>query len=210
MAKGIAAVSASIALHAAVLLLAVQLRRRPEPLQILPIEMWRTLRGPRVAPPSAQSGRQGSLRGASQTVAPRGEVRLPEREIIDQGHGITMTIDAAEPSPDAGTPEPARWLSMDVLVEPPLVPPRPSPFCVPEQPRMPALAVEHDITGRVDAEFVVDDQGVVVQMTFEPGAPSILQRSVREWLRGCLFTPAQQGGRRAAAHVRQAFLFEVH
>ena len=57
--------------------------------------------------------------------------------------------------------------------------------------------------------YLVDEGGVASEVAIEPGAPPILARSVRNWLQGCLFVPAQQRGKRTTARVKQSFLFEI-
>jgi hypothetical protein len=132
-------------------------------------------------------------------------VGLAEREIIDEGNGVTMTIEG-NPSEQ---PE-QQWLEMDVWVSSePVVPPHPSDFCVPGQPRMPDRAIEHELTGKVTATYLVDTAGVAVAIQLQPGAPPILARAVSDWLHGCLFVPAHQGGKRTTALVKQSFLFEI-
>src|SRR5438270_423864 len=72
---------------------------------------------------------------------------------------------------------------------------------------MPEQAVDREITGRVEVSYDVDADGVVTSV--EADGPFLLARSVRRWLEGCLFEPSIQGGRRTAAHVKQAFVFRI-
>jgi hypothetical protein len=74
---------------------------------------------------------------------------------------------------------------------------------------MPDFAVDHELTGKVTATYLVDDDGAVTQVALEAGAPSVLAHAVSDWLHGCLFVPARQGGKRTAARVKQSFLFEI-
>jgi hypothetical protein len=143
-------------------------------------------------------------------------VSVAEREIIDQGNGVTMTIDGIFPPPPAPPPDPPpeaekpqEWLQMDVWVAPPVTPPYPSEYCVPSHPQMPARAFDLDMTGRVSATWTVDTDGVANDVDIVRGAPPLLTRAVRDWLHGCLFVPAQQGGKRTTAVLKQSFLFEI-
>jgi hypothetical protein len=169
-------------------------------------------RMPRVAiatAPQLVSGRAPATVHVSRHGSIPVELHVAEREIIDEGNGVTMTIEGMPP-PGAPPPPPKveQWLEMDVWVDP-ITPPRPGDFCVPGQPRMPDFAVDHDLTGKVTATYLVDSDGAVADVMLVPGAPSILAHAVTDWLHGCLFVPARQGGKRTAARVKQSFLFEI-
>lgn len=219
----VVAVVAAIALHAGVIDLALSLRRvalppiRLSDPGIPRIQFWRLPQA--AAVPSARSERRG--RGsAAHAPAPAAEVLLPEREIIDQGHGVTMTIEGGSSS-DAGVSaegDPAQrgpplsgeqWLRLEVRVPSITTAPRPSDYCVPREPEMPEQAVERSITGRVEVSYEVDADGVVSSIALERDAPLLLSRSVKSWLQGCLFEPATQDGRRVPARVKQAFVFRI-
>jgi hypothetical protein len=170
-------------------------------------------------PPPGPSRRGLSLAPAP-SAAVTAELIVPEREIIDQGHGVTMTIEGGSAA-DAGVPEagdsgrrgpplPAeRWLRLEVRVPSSLTAPRPSAYCLPREPDMPEEAIERGITGRVEVSYEVDADGVAGSIATAPGSPEILSHAVRRWLTGCLFEPARQDGRRTSARVRQAFLFRI-
>ena len=195
----------ALALHAAVLAIALQIARPAPPLVIAdpqypPLHFYPIALAPKVV-------RHGPRHG------PPAAVQIAEREIIDQGHGVTMTIQGGS-SVDAGVPEAPhaseRWLSAEVWV--PMGPtraPEPSPYCAPKEPEMPEIAVERSITGRVEVTYVVDSDGVVSGVTQEGDAPLVLSRAVRGWLQGCLFEPALEAGRRVPARVRQTFVFKI-
>ena len=68
---------------------------------------------------------------------------------------------------------------------------------------------EEALEGRVEVVDEVDREGVVGAIELEGPAPHRLAQAVRVWLRGCLFDPAVQDGRRTAARVRQAFVFRI-
>ena len=174
---------------------------------VIPVGFYRIPRAAVAAAPPQLLGRRAS---AGVRVSPHGaiptEVRVAEREVIDEGNGVTMTIEGNPPSPTA---EP-HWLEMDVWVSAqPISPPHPSDFCVPGQPLMPELAIDHELTGKVTATYLVDPAGVATRIEIESGAPPILARAVSDWLHGCLFVPAHQGGKRTTARVKQSFLFEI-
>ena len=209
------ATATALLLHLAVLCLWPWPRPSPRPARPvpppIPVEIFRLAGVAAARPPSpALTRRSLGIRPARHGTLPT-EVRVAEREIIDQGHGVTMTIEGAGASPPpAKVPEkPAPWLPMDVWVPEPLVPPRPSEYCVPRLPRMPDRAIDGGVTGKVDASWVVDEIGQPSDVHIEPGAHPVLAWAVRNWIRGCLFLPAQQGGRRTTARVKQTFLFEI-
>jgi hypothetical protein len=173
---------------------------------VIPIRVLRLPNFAVVPPPMLPGRRALGVRRSFHGALPA-EVRVAEREIIDQGHGVTMTIEGEPPPP---SPDPApRWLQMDVWVAQPVVAPHPSDYCLPRKPRMPDRAIDHEVAGRVTASYLVDEDGVAVEVSVEPGAPPILARAVRDWVKGCLFVPAQQGGKRTSARVKQSFLFEI-
>jgi hypothetical protein len=183
---------------------------RPAAPPVIPVGFYRIPRAAVVAAPPQLLGRRAS---AGVRASPHGtiptEVRVAEREVIDQGNGVTMTIEGNPPPPLAEPPKP-EWLEMDVWVAAqPISPPRPSGFCVPGQPPMPDLAIDHEMTGKVTASYLVDLAGVATQIEIEGGAPPVLARAVSDWLHGCLFLPAHQGGKRTIARVKQSFLFEI-
>ena len=215
------AIVVAIALHAGVIALALSLPRQARPAIAaaapdLPVQFWRI--PPAAATPAARPGRH---RGQPAAIAPpAAELIVPEREIIDQGHGVTMTIQGGS-SADAGVEEAGdsarrgpphageRWLRFEVWVPSVATAPRPSDYCVPRKPEMPEEAADLGITGRFEVSYDVDAEGVVSGVAVEAGAPSILSRAVRSWLKGCLFEPATQDGRRAPARVKQTFVFRI-
>jgi hypothetical protein len=209
-----AGIAVALALHAAVLALAglcvpvgvpaLAPPRRPS---------WIPVRIVRLAHAFARHGPSPQARGVPGPVAVA-PVRVGEREIILQPSGVTMTIEGGadagvpaleEPSPPRPRPADERWLRMDVWVGAPPSAPHPSRWCAPARPSMP----DEPLEGRVEVVYEVDRDGVVGAIDFEGPAPHLLARSVRAWLRGCLFDPAQQDGHRVAARVRQAFVFKI-
>jgi hypothetical protein len=212
-----AGIAVAVALHAAVLLVAAvsaaqagrRLRPAPRP-STIPVRIVRLARALAGHAPSP-APRGGAPRGAPVPLTP---VRVAEREIIHHGNGTTMTIEGGadagvpaleEPSPPRPRLADERWLRMDVWVGAPPSAPHPSRYCAPARPLMP----EEPLEGRVEVVYEVDRDGVVGAIDFEGPAPHLLARSVRAWLRGCLFDPAVQDGRRTAARVRQAFVFRI-
>lgn len=219
-----AGIAVAVALHAAVLVLAgVSTAHAGRGVGPAPRPAWIPVRIVRLAHAVAGHApspvpRGGRPRGVPVPVAP---VQVAEREIIQHGDGRTMTIeggadagvaavlsarDAAEgeePSPPRPRPADERWLRMDVWVGTPPSAPHPSKWCEPARPDMP----DQGPGGRVEVVYEVDPEGVVRAIEVEGRAPFLLARSVRTWLRGCLFDPAVQDGRRVAARVRQTFLF---
>lgn len=219
-----AGIAVALALHAAALFLAsmsiaypgrrVGYAHRPAWIPVRIVRLAHAFAGHAPSPVP----RGGPPRGVPVPVVP---VRVAEREIIQHGHGRTMTIeggaDAGVPavlsardtaegeelSPPRPRPADERWLRMDVWVGAPPSAPHPSKWCEPARPDMP----EQGPGGRVEVVYEVDREGVVRAIDVEGHAPFLLARSVRTWLRGCLFDPAVQDGRRVAARVRQTFLF---
>jgi hypothetical protein len=222
-------VALAVALHAAAVALAVFLREparkispAPAPPKPFPVRLWRLPSPVATGAPARVPRRASAPRawGAPAAQAePARELRVPEREIIDQGHGVTMTIegggaaDAGEPGDSARRGPPLnpdrRWLRMVVWVGSTLTAPRPSQYCVPRIPEMPEEAVELGITGRVEASYEVDARGVVGEIAVEGSPPPLLAEAVRRWLSGCLFEPSVQDGRRTPARVRQTFVFRI-
>ena len=88
-------------------------------------------------------------------------------------------------------------------------PPTPSEYCVPRAPGMPEEARLRGLEGRVEAVYEVTADGIVAQVAVQGEAESVLADAVRRWLRGCLFEPSLQDGRRTAARVRQSFRFQL-
>jgi hypothetical protein len=219
-----AGIAVAVALHTAVLLLAsMSIADRGRRAGDAPRRAWIPVRIVRLAHAFAghapsPAARGGPPRGVPVPVAP---VRVAEREIIQHGNGRTLTIeggaaagvpavpgkrDAAEgeePPPPRPRPADERWLRMDVWVGVPPSAPHPSKWCEPARPDMP----DQGPGGRVEVVYEVDRDGMVRVVEVEGGAPVLLARAVRAWLRGCLFDPAIQDGRRVAARVRQTFLF---
>ena len=205
------AVLFALALHAALLSFALRSAPRPPapppPAVLPPLHLWPLALASTKTPPSRHAPPHAVV---AQLVA--------EREIIDQGHGVTMTIEGGGGpwfDPEVIAPQPAlhpseRWLSVQVVVPAgPSRAPRPSEFCAPKEPEMPEIAVERSITGRVDVTYIVDADGVVSGVAQEGDAPLVLSRAVRGWLSGCLFDPAIESGRRVPARVRQTFVFKI-
>ena|SRR5438105_8784601 len=209
----------ALGLHAAAIALAMAL---PRPATAIPVDLIapenpvsiRRLQRPPTGNTPAPPRRGARSHARAQ---PPAEIFLPEREIIDQGHGVIMTIEGGS-SADAGVPEasgdsaprgppPAgqQWLRLEVWMPGPASAPRPSIYCAALE--MPEQAVDREITGRVEVSYDVDADGVVTSV--EADGPFVLARSVRRWLEGCLFEPSIQGGRRTAAHVKQAFVFRI-
>lgn len=206
----------ALALHAAVVALALRMTPHspapPPPKPSEPpflIHAWRAASVPKDAP----------ARHAPHP--PPAAVQIAEREIIDRGNGVTMTIEGGPAGPvDAGVTPPEvpivpphaaeRWLRAEVWVPAgPDVAPHPGDYCTPRKPEMPEFAVERSITGRVEVSYIVDSQGVVSSVTQENAAPVVLSRAVRGWLTGCLFEPARESGRRVPARVKQTFVFKI-
>ena len=208
-----AAIAVALLLHLALVVFwpwqAPAIQRPPPPqAPIIPIAILRISHAA-VATPPQLLGRRASLpvRASPHGSIPT-ELRVAERESIDQGNGVTMTIEGNPPREQP--PPPPQWLEMDVWVSSePVVPPHPSGFCVPGQPLMPDRAIDRELTGRVTATYLVDTAGVAAEIAIEPGAEPILARAVSDWLHGCLFVAAHQGGKRTAARVKQSFLFEI-
>jgi len=208
-----AATAAAILLHILPFALwpspAVKLAALPPAPPPIPIAIIRIPRAAVASAPILLGRRAPAVRAAPRTAA-RTEVSVAEREIIDQGNGVTMTIDGVPPPPaPAPEPPPQQWLQMDVWVAAPVTPPHPSEYCVPGHPQMPWRAYDLDLKGRVTATWQVDADGVAADVEIAPGAPPLLARAVRDWLHGCLFVPAQQGGKRTTAALKQSFLFEI-
>jgi hypothetical protein len=185
----------------------------PAPPPSIPVAIIRIPRAAVATAPILLGRRAPAVRVASRLPSPT-QVSVAEREIIDQGHGVTMTIDGELPPPAPPPPvppveKPQEWLQMDVWVPPPVTPPHPSEYCVPGHPQMPQRAYDLDLTGRVSATWLVDTDGVATNVDIARGATPLLARAVRDWLQGCLFVPAQQGGKRTTAVLKQSFLFEI-
>jgi hypothetical protein len=205
------AVLVAVALHVGVIAAALSLpRTRPASLPPSPapppLRLWVLQRAAAASPPARQVGR-----------GPASALQVPEREIIDEGHGVTLTIqggsgaDAGVAGPGIATPPAAeRWLRAEVWVPAgPQTAPRPSDYCLPREPEMPELAVERNITGRVEVSYTVDADGVVGEVALLSDAPLVLSRAVRGWLQGCLFEPATLGSKRMPARVTQTFVFKI-
>jgi hypothetical protein len=223
-----ASLTLAVALHALVFAVAAILaepvphatvRAAPEPK--FEVRLWRVPFSAAAAASAPGRRRAGVPKAWGERPPQRaevpGELRVSEREIIDQGSGVTMTIEGgADPdvrgdSARRGPPldNDRRWLRMQVWVGSTLTAPRPSAWCVPRVPQMPEEAIEGGITGRVEVTYEVDAQGVVGAIGMEGSPPPLLAGAVHSWLSGCLFEPAIQDGRRAAARVRQAFVFKI-
>jgi hypothetical protein len=212
-----AGIAVAVALHAAALLVAVAWHAEPGRGVAPPSRPpWIPVRVFGVVHASAGHAPAPEPRGPAPRAAPlpAAPVRVAEREVIHHGSGLTMTIEGGvdagvpaleEPSPPRSRPAGERWLRMDVWVGVPPSAPHPSRWCAPARPSMPEEARE----GRVEVVYEVDREGVVGAIEFEGAGPPLLLRSVRAWLRGCLFDPAVQDGHRVPARVRQAFVFRI-
>ncbi|HEY6908418.1 MAG TPA: hypothetical protein VI356_03545 [Myxococcales bacterium] len=219
-----AGIAVAVALHLAALLLAGNSTAHAgSPAGAAPRPAWIPVRIVRLAQAAAGHAPSAVPRGAAPRAVPvpPTPVRVAEREFIQHRNGLAMTIEGGadapatsgspgspaieQPSPPPPRPADERWLRMDVWVGAPPSAPHPSRYCAPARPVMPDDALE----GRVEVVYEVDRNGVVGDIEFEGPAPHLLARSVRAWLRGCLFDPAVQGGRRTAARVRQAFVFRI-
>ena len=209
----------ALVLHAAVVALALQIRPPappPRPIEELPLplRLWKS-----AAAAPAQVTRHAPPH-------PIDAALIPEREVIAQGHGVTMTIqgggrsydsyksyDSYESYDSAGgvsiAAHPAEpWLWAEVFV--PTAPdtaPRPSDYCRPLE--MPEFAADREITGRVEMEFTVDSDGVASGIVQQRDAPLALSKAVRAWLAGCAFEPATERGRPVPARIRQTFVFKI-
>jgi hypothetical protein len=212
-----AGIAVAVTLHAAALLVAIAWSASPgrgvaPPRRAawIPVRVFRLAHAAEGRAPAPEAS--GS---APRSVpSPPAPVRVAEREVIRHGNGLTMTIEGGsdagvpaleEASPPRPRPAGERWLRMDVWVGAPPSAPHPSRWCAPARPSMP----EEPLEGRVEVVYEVDREGVVGAIELDGPAPPLLARSVRAWLRGCLFDPAQQDGQRVAARVRQAFVFRI-
>ncbi|MGE5047384.1 MAG: hypothetical protein ACM3PC_02365 [Deltaproteobacteria bacterium] len=221
-----AGIAVAVAVHAAVLLLAgISTAHAGRGVGPAPRPAWIPVRIVRLAHAVAGHAPSPAPRGGAPRAVPVPvtPVRVAERELIQHRNGLAMTIEGGadagvpatggsagspaieQPSPPRTRPADERWLRMDVWVGAPPSAPHPSRYCAPARPVMPEDALE----GRVEVVYEVDRDGVVRDIEFEGPAPHLLARSVRAWLRGCLFDPAVQDGRRTAARVRQAFVFRI-
>jgi hypothetical protein len=72
---------------------------------------------------------------------------------------------------------------------------------------MPEAAIEQDVSGRVVARYDVGVTGQATAIEFVNRPPAALAGAVRDWLRGCLFEPAQLNGRLVPVRQEQSFLF---
>ncbi|HUJ29580.1 MAG TPA: energy transducer TonB [Myxococcales bacterium] len=197
----------ALALHAAVVALAMQVGPRPSP-PVRPLEPQAPLHRWKAAPgKSPATGRHG----VPHPVAPS---LVAEREIIDQGNGVTLSIEGgpwlqpAADEPEASPHAAERWLRAEIFV--PTAPdtaPRPSDYCRPLE--MPEFAADREITGRVEVEYTVDSWGIASDVVQARDAPLVLSNAVRAWLAGCAFEPATDQGRPVPARVRQAFVFKI-
>jgi TonB family protein len=72
---------------------------------------------------------------------------------------------------------------------------------------MPEEAREQGLSGQVLARYEIAPDGTVAGVDVDARAEPVLAEAVRSWLRGCLFDPATQDGRRVPGRGEQTFRF---
>ena len=65
------------------------------------------------------------------------------------------------------------------------------------------------VGGTVVVQYVVETDGGIGDIELKAPGPVAFFRAVREWLSGCRFDPATDGGRAVAIRVVQPFVFKT-
>lgn len=223
----LAAVGAAVALHAALIVVAIWLTSvKPAPLDVIFPPGPDVIRKPHGGRPGAEVSKtqrhQDRQRPSSPTRPPTQIVPVPAPEV----QHLAEPIEVGSHSSDDGAIEPAPciggWCSAEGVGAPGAGNGReeileihpdmrhPAAACEPTQPIMPEQARLMSISGRVVVRYVVHADGTVSDVrSLLPESPAILAAAVEHWLVDCRHWPARLDGRPVSVRVTQMFTFRL-